>query len=226
MRPRMNRPASFLRVASSSILLSLALAPGVRADPPVVHESTDAATPAVKATNSTTGSAVRGESQNGRAIEGWSGTAYGVSGDSRTSAGVRGTSVDGRGIEGWSTKSEGVWGTTSSATAAAAEFTNTGGGDHLRAGAFRVLANGDVQVRGQLLGTAGPQGPPGPQGIQGPPGPAVRTVAVCAEFSGVGNPTCPCQGATVTRQSGICTVTSDTGGCSAQTNGCCAVCKP
>jgi hypothetical protein len=42
----------------------------------------------------------------------------------------------------------------------------------------------------------------------------------------VGNPTCPCTNRTVTRQAGACTVTSETGSCSAQQNGCCAVCAP
>ncbi|MDQ6868706.1 MAG: hypothetical protein M3178_09985 [Pseudomonadota bacterium] len=66
--------------------------------------------PAVFAENTAGGAGVRGHSESGRAIEGWSNTSYGVSGDSQKSAGVRGTSFDGRGTEGWSTNSEGVVG--------------------------------------------------------------------------------------------------------------------
>lgn len=74
------------------------------------------------------------------------------------------------------------------------------GGDLIRAGAgtvFRVLNNGDVLVRGQKIGAQGPKGAPGA------PGPAVRTVALCANSSGLGNPTCPCENRTVTRQGGL-----------------------
>jgi hypothetical protein len=66
--------------------------------------------PAVFAENTAGGAGVRGHSESGRAIEGWSNISYGVSGDSQKSAGVRGTSFDGRGTEGWSTNSEGVVG--------------------------------------------------------------------------------------------------------------------
>ncbi len=208
-----------------------------KADPPVVHESTDT-TPAVK-----------GVSKTGRGVEGWSDanfgvvgisktsvgvdgiseSSFGVVGQSKTSAGVKGFSDDGRGVEGWSTKSEGVVGITANPDAAAAEFTNTGGGDHLRAGAFRVINNGDVLVRGQKIGATGPQGPQGLQGLKGDPGipgPAVRTVALC-QSPELGNGTWPCSNRTVTRVNGACTVTSDTGSCSNSTaGGCCSVCVP
>lgn len=135
----------------------------------------------------------------------------------------------GAGVSGGSDQWIGVFGTTKSPQAAGGEFQNTGGGDLLRAGlngAFRVLNNGDVLVRGQKIGAAGAQGAQGPKGEPGLPGPAVRSVAVCADATGVGNPTCPCTNRTVTRQAGACTVTSETGSCSAQQNGCCAVCAP
>lgn len=107
---------------------------------------------------------------------------------------------------------------------------NTGGGDLLRAGqagAFPVFNNGDVLVGGQKIGAARTQGPQGLKGDPGPPGgPAVRTVAVYADMIGLGNPTCPCTNRTVARQAGACTVTSDTGSCSAQQNGRCAVYVP
>jgi hypothetical protein len=72
--------------------------------------------PAVFGENTAGGAGVKGHSENGRAIEGWSNTSYGVSGDSQKSAGVRGTSFDGRGTEGWSTNSEGVVGISTNST--------------------------------------------------------------------------------------------------------------
>jgi hypothetical protein len=80
-------------------------------------------------------------------------------------------------------------------------------------------------------GPQGPQGPPGspggpgPQGPQGPPGPAVRTFAVCS-LSG-----CGCGGGTtVSAARPSCTVTSDTGSCSASGadnfRDACCVCRP
>lgn len=79
--------------------------------------------------------------------------------------------------------------------------------------------------------TPGPQGPAGPPGPEGPPGPSVSTVAVCVDASLEGDPVsgtchdgeCSCEsGLLISRvttgpgPSGQCTVTSDTGGCSAQ----------
>ena len=97
-------------------------------------------------------------------------------------------------------------------------------------GGFR-FPDGTVQSTAQLRGPQGPQGP------QGPPGPAVRTSAVCV--SGVpdpfGNRMCDCAGGRViSRVSTPCTVTSDTGACSANSaswqgvekSGQCCVCAP
>jgi hypothetical protein len=51
-------------------------------------------------------------------------------------------------------------------------------------------------------------------------------VAVC-QSPQLGNAQCPCSSTTVTRASGACSITSDTGSCSNQlNNGCCAVCAP
>jgi hypothetical protein len=173
-----------------------------------------------------------GFSDKGAGVEGQSKTGYGTYGKSENASGVFGTSTKGVGVEGQSTSLIGVYGATKSKSAAGGEFQNSGGGDLIRAGkksVFRVLNNGDVLVRGQKIGSKGDPGMPGvqgPKGDPGPQGPAVSTVAVCADMTGLGNPTCPCTNRTVTRQAGACTVTSDTGSCSAQQNGCCAVCTP
>lgn len=62
--------------------------------------------------NNVTGrdNAIVGTSTDGRGVEGWSNTQYGVAGESKTSAGVRGTSSQGRGVEGWSNDNFGVAG--------------------------------------------------------------------------------------------------------------------
>lgn len=178
---------------------------------------------------------VRGVGHKGAGVSGTSEKWHGVYGKSDEVEGVRGVGVKGAGVSGSSVQWLGVFGTTESPEAAGGEFQNEGGGDLLRAGqngAFRVLNNGDVLVRGQIIGATGApgatgaQGAQGPKGDPGPPGPAVRTVAVCADMTGLGNPTCPCTNRTVARHAGACTVTSDTGTCSAQQNGCCAVCVP
>jgi len=86
-------------------------------------------------------------------------------------------------------------------------------------------------------GPQGPEGPQGPQGPEGPPGPAVSTSAVCVQ------PTNPCNnafcfctgGSEVTKVTAPCTVSSDTGSCSASAISCspttfargqCCVCAP
>jgi hypothetical protein len=79
-------------------------------------------------------------------------------------------------------------------------------------------------------GTAGAQGPAGPQGPQGP---AVRTSAVCASaFANticISN-SCSCPRGAVSIVFSPCTVTSDTGSCSATScgsnRGQCCVCMP
>jgi Collagen triple helix repeat (20 copies) len=77
-------------------------------------------------------------------------------------------------------------------------------------------------------GPAGPMGPVGPIGLQGPPGPPVSTSAVCTQ-----PPVAPpgCAHGTVTSVPAPCTVTSNTGSCSAlqgleNGQGGCAVCYP
>jgi hypothetical protein len=187
------------------------------------------------------GPGVFGSSDNGEGVRGVSksdahgavvgtngGAAEGVFGESARGEGVRGVSHSGAhgAVVGTNDAGVGVFGASGSGSAAGGEFQNTGGGDLLRAGqssAFRVLNNGDVIVRGQRIGATGIQGP---QGLQGPPGPAVHTVSVC-QSPALGSGTCPCSGATVSRVSGTCSVTSDTGQCSNSiAGGCCAVCRP
>jgi hypothetical protein len=90
-------------------------------------------------------------------------------------------------------------------------------------------------------GLTGPQGPAGATGPQGPPGPAVRTSASCNQqlYLGLGCSNVCGPGKVVSgtvAQIGSCTVTSDTGQCSA--NSCsaaacaprvearCCVCRP
>jgi hypothetical protein len=110
--------------------------------------------------------------------------------------------------------------------------------------ALRVANNGDVFVRGRLLGAKGDQGdpgPPGPQGPLGPPGPpgptgasgpqgppgpigppGVKTVAMCGVV-----PTCSCSsGQLVIGAHAPCHVTADTGTCTGEgPNIWCCVCR-
>jgi hypothetical protein len=235
------RPQLLIRwVYGVTLMASLGLASRVMADPPVVHQSATQNVAGVVGENTaggdgvfgiggTTGRGVVGTSDNHAGVEGntTGSDGVGVFGSGKAGRGVVGVSEQRTAVEGNSAQGIGVWGSTNSASAAGGEFHNNQGGDLIRAGkdtVFRVSNNGDVFVRGQRIGATGPQGPLGPQGPPGPPG--VRTVAVCAEATGLGNPTCPCQNRTVTRQAGPCTVTSDTGSCSAAQNGCCAVCAP
>src|SRR5574341_1174000 len=81
-------------------------------------------------------------------------------------------------------------------------------------------------------GPTGPTGPKGDKGDPGPPGEPVKTVAICAngtkDFAG----NCSCNFKTVTSTGSVsgCTVTSETGSCSAygfgMNAGCCYVCTP
>lgn len=86
-------------------------------------------------------------------------------------------------------------------------------------------------------GPIGPRGPEGPRGLQGPPGPPVSTSAVCQDGrSGFDAPPCSqlCTRGFIASLQSPCQVTSDTGGCSAQTvsgglgtgRGRCCVCEP
>jgi hypothetical protein len=91
------------------------------------------------------------------------------------------------------------------------------------AGTIRSSAGGFMFPDGTVQSTATLHGPQGPQGPAGPPGPPTHTVAVCQQGAPV---SCDCQGQTVSRVFGACTVTSDTGSCGHQGAGCCAVCAP
>jgi hypothetical protein len=94
-----------------------------------------------------------------------------------------------------------------------------------------MFPDGSVQTTATERGPAGPRGPEGPPG---PPGPPAHTSAVCVDAttseSGYGS----CPGRTVSSVRGNCSVTSDTGVCSAfnaqgpvQTHtGACCVCAP
>lgn len=185
------------------------------------------------------GPGVLGVSKKGEGVVGI-GTTNGVHGqsDAKAHSGVWGENTGGGfGVAG-STKSD------SSATAGI--FTNFGSGDHIQAGdptdpVFQVSNNGDVLVRGELIGKEGPPGkdgtvgkngvpgvpgPPGIQGPPGPPGPAVRTIAVCSAKPSTGLANCSCIGRVISTMGEECTVTSDTGTCSAGSGGCCVVCAP
>ncbi len=70
-------------------------------------------------------------------------------------------------------------------------------------------------------GATGPQGPPGQQGPQGPPGPPTHTSAVCTQAPN-NSASCSCAVRTIINQrapdsinGSSCSVTSDTGSCSA-----------
>ncbi len=106
-------------------------------------------------------------------------------------------------------------------------------------GGFR-FPDGTVQATAQLIGPPGPQGPtgaqgepgsPGPKGDpgpQGPQGPAVSTSAACVDASGC-SASCGnvCGAGKIVVQvlnTSTCSVTSDTGSCSANPYGNCSLC--
>jgi hypothetical protein len=100
------------------------------------------------------------------------------------------------------------------------------------AGTIRSSSGGFVFPDGTTQTTATLRGPQGPRGPAGPPGPATRTSAVCV---GGGSPQqCSCSNRTVSFVLSDCTVTSDTGSCSATSagipgniqHGSCCVCAP
>ena len=236
------------------LVAALIVVPKVMAEPPVVHQSTEPGTPAVLGENTAKNGAgvfgranaegaigvrgqsdaargIYGESKTGQGVWGFSESSGGVVGQSNQSEGVQGVSHDAAGVLGRSDNWNGVFGTTKSSQAAGGEFQNTGGGDLIRAGqagVFRVLNNGDVLIRGQKIGVTGPQGPQGPAG---PPGPATHTSAVCV---GPGGSQCSCSNKTISFALSDCTVTSDTGTCTATSSGTpgnifhgsCCVCAP
>jgi hypothetical protein len=92
--------------------------------------------------------------------------------------------------------------------------------DTTQLGGSLTFPDGSVQTKAQAVGPQGPAGPQGPQGPQGPPGPPAHTSAICSQNI----PSCP-DGFVIDPILAPCSVTSDTGSCSA-TAGRCAVCKP
>ena len=153
---------------------------------------------------------------------------------------LKGYSARNTGVFGDSDSGIGVEGFTSSARSPAASFRNwSDSGDHLQAGqplkntgpVFRVTHNGDVLVRGRLIGQKGdtgpegkqgPEGKRGPEGKQGPPGPGGKSIAICGIMA-----TCNCNtGSLVTGSHAPCVVTADTGSCKGEgPQTYCCVCK-
>ena len=222
------------------LLVCFVSAGKVAAEPPASYTSTSSTIPGVYGTNTANGDGVFGNATTGRGVVGASEGGIGVQGNAREGRGVVGVSDTKNGVEGQSQGHVGVWGETRAPSGAGGEFHNNGGGDLIRAGpggVFRVSNNGDIFVRGQLIGAIGPEGPPGPSGSPGPPGPPgppgtpVRTVAVCGGGDGQGK--CNCAGREIARQIASlttpgCSVTSDTGACGIPIGaiGVCCVCAP
>ena len=213
------------------LLVCFAFAKKVMADPPTSYTSTNPNVPGVYGTNTASGDGVFGDATTGRGVVGASESGIGVQGNAREGRGVVGVSDTKAGVEGQSQGYVGVRGETRAPSGAGGEFHNYGGGDLIRAGpggVFRVSHNGDVFVRGQLIGATGPEGAPGPPG---PPGSPIHTVAVCGGGSGQGK--CNCAGREIARQiagpaTPGCSVTSDTGACGIPIGaiGVCCVCAP
>jgi hypothetical protein len=137
--------------------------------------------PGVRGVSLDKGPGVLGESELSNGVKGVSG--------SSTDSGVYGVNLlGGSGVAG---------STTGKPSGAGGVFSHLGGGDHIRAGvdpanpAFQVKSNGDVFVRGALIGQTGPAGPAGPAGAngatgpQGPSGPGIA-VGICHKASCVG----------------------------------------
>jgi hypothetical protein len=219
------------RIVLVFLLICFAFARQVTADPPASYTSTSPTIPGVYGTNTANGDGVFGKATAGRGVVGASEGGIGVQGTAREGRGVVGVSDTKAGVEGQSQGHVGVLGETRAPSGAGGEFHNNGGGDLIRAGSggvFRVSNNGDVFVRGQLIGATGPEGSPGPPG---PPGTPVHTVAVCGGGSGQGK--CNCAGREIARQIASpatpgCSVTSDTGACGIPIGaiGVCCVCAP
>jgi len=221
------------RVAVAGILLGfLVLYIKVAADSAASYTSTRQAVPGVFGHHTANGDGVFGKAlTTGRGVLGVSESGAGVEGHAKEGRGVVGTSDTKAGVEGYSTDAVGVWGFTRAQSGAGGEFHNNGGGDLIRAGpggVFRVSNNGDVFIRGQLIGATGAEGPQGPPG---PPGSPVHTIAVCGGGNGQGK--CNCAGREIARQiagpaTPGCSVTSDTGACGIPVGaiGVCCVCAP
>lgn len=132
-------------------------------------------------------------------------------------------------------------------TAAPTERLDVNGRIRSRTGGF-VFPDGTVQTTASAgipgppgppgpVGPIGPRGPEGPRGLQGPPGPPVSTSAVCQDGrTATSPPSCStiCTRGFIASVLSPCSVTSDTGGCSAQSittglgtfQGRCCVCEP
>ena len=144
------------------LLVCFACSRQVTADPPAPYTSTSPTVPGVYGTNTANGDGVFGNATMGRGVVGASEGGIGVHGNSREGCGVVGISDTKAGVEGQSQGYVGVWGETRALSGAGGGFHNYGGGDLIRAGSegvFRVSNNGDVFVRGQLMGATGPEGP-------------------------------------------------------------------
>lgn len=184
-----------------------------------------------KITTGHQGGGVKGVSKNGTGVIGIGG-ADGVQGSSssKSNSGVWGNNTGG---------GYGVAGSTSSADAAGGVFSNSAG-DQIQAGTdlqnpvFRVSHDGDVYVRGTLIGQRGKDGINGTNGINGKDGKdAPVVVAACFQSSNPSNSSGACAsacsgGQIVTHQSGGCIVSTGTPGQSCQwlgVDGVCCVCK-
>ena len=177
-----------------------------------------------KITTGTQGAGVRGTSKKGTGVIGIGGT-NGVQGSSssKSNSGVWGNNTGG---------GYGVAGSTSSADAAGGVFSNSAG-DQIQAGTdlqnpvFRVSRDGDVYVRGTLIGQRGKDGINGKDGRDAP-----VVVAMCFHSANPSNSTgacaSACSGQVVTHIAGGCTVSTGTPGqgCGWQgVDGVCCVCK-
>lgn len=183
-----------------------------------------------KITTGTQGAGVRGTSKKGTGVIGIGGT-NGVQGSSssKSNSGVWGNNTGG---------GYGVAGSTSSADAAGGVFSNSAG-DQIQAGTdlqnpvFRVSHDGDVYVRGTLIGQRGKDGINGTNGVNGKDGKdAPVVVAVCFKPATPSNATgacaSACSGTVVTHVPGGCSVSTGTPGqgCEWQgEDGFCCVCK-
>ena len=144
------------------LLVCFAFSRKVAAEPPASYTSTTSNIPGVYGTNTANGDGVFGNATTGRGVVGASEGGIGVQGNAKEGRGVVGVSDTKAGVEGQSQGYVGVRGETRAPSGAGGEFHNYSGGDLIRAGSegvFRVSNNGDVFVRGQLMGATGPEGP-------------------------------------------------------------------
>lgn len=81
-------------------------------------------------------------------------------------------------------------------------------------GGFR-FPDGTTQTTATLKGDKGANGANGATGPKGDPGPPTQSSAVCVDGTDTTRGVCSCSHLTVSNVSGPCTVTSQTGSCSA-----------